>query len=139
MDNVQKIHMRMHPLMALAAAGATLVACDQATPPLVASLGGVSFIGATPISFILSPNTATLFVGQSLQLFVNLPDTLRGQLRWSSLQPQIAVVTQDGLVTAVAAGQATILARLAFDTNRVAPATIVVPGVIAIPGIVVVP
>ena len=52
---------------------------------------------------------------------------------------QIAVVTQDGLVTAVAAGQATILARLAFDTNRVAPATIVVPGVIAIPGIVVVP
>jgi Bacterial Ig-like domain (group 2) len=139
MDHVQKVRMRMHPVLALALASATLVACDQATPPLVASLGHVTFVGASPINIILTPNTATLAVGQTVQLFVNLPDTMRSQVLWRSLEPGIAVVTQDGLVTAIAAGQATILARLAFDTNRVAPATIVVPGVVAIPGVVVVP
>lgn len=131
----------MHPVLALAIAGATIVACDSATPPLVARLGTTTGFsgGVSSINMVLSPSRVTLFIGQSVQIFVNLPDTLRGQLVWRSLQPGIAVVNQDGIVTAVAAGQATILARLAFDTNLVAPATIVVPGVVAIPGIVVVP
>ena len=129
----------MQPVLALAIAGATIVACDSSTPPLVARLGNGSVVGVSSINMVLSPSLVTLSVGHTVQIFVNLPDTLRGQLRWSSLEPRIAVVNQDGIVTAVAAGQATILARLAFDTNLVAPATIVVPGVVAVPGVVVVP
>jgi Bacterial Ig-like domain (group 2) len=139
MDPVEKVRMRMHPVLALATVGAMLVACDDASAPIVASFGGVQFPGAPGLNIVLSPSLATLRVGQSLQLFVNLPDTMRSQVLWRSLEPRIAVVTQDGFVTAVAAGQATILARLASDTNRVAPATIVVPGVIVIPGVVVAP
>jgi hypothetical protein len=139
MDHVEKMRMRMHPFLALSIAGATLVACDQATSPFVASLGGVSILGSPALAISLSPRVATLVVGQTIQLFVNLPDTIANQVLWRSLQPGIAVVNQNGIVTAIAPGQATILARLAFDTNRVAPATIVVPGVIAVPGVVVVP
>lgn len=132
--------MRMHPVLALAVAGATVVACDAATPPLIANLGaGFTPLTSPVINISLSPSAATLRVGQSIRLFVNLPDTLARQVLWRSLEPNIAVVDQSGIVTAVAPGQATILARLARDTNRVAPATIVVPGVIVIPGVVVTP
>ena len=144
MDSVQKVCMRMHPVLAIAIAGATasrenLAAAFIERRRSSASLGGVTFAGAPVINLVLSPNPATLVIGQSVQLLVNLPDTLRNQLLWRSLTPTIAVVNQDGIVTAVSPGQATILARLAFDTNRVAPATIIVPGVIAVPGVVVVP
>jgi hypothetical protein len=129
----------MHPVLALAIAGATLVACDQATSPFIAHFDGVSPLGPTALNVTLSPRLATLQVGQTLQLLLNLPDTLRGQVLWRSLEPRIAIVNQDGFVTAVAPGQATILARMTFDTNVVAPATIVVPGVINLPGVVVTP
>jgi hypothetical protein len=131
-------HMRMHPVLALVIAGATLVACDQATSPFIASFGDVSSLGPA-VNVTLSPRNATLQIGQSLQLITNLPDTMRGQVLWRSLEPRIAIVNQNGIVTAVAPGQATIVARMAFDTNLVAPATIVVPGVISVPGIVVNP
>ena len=104
-----------------------------------ASRADCSMAGVRASNDTLSPRLATLQVGQTLQLLLNLPDTLRGQVLWRSLEPRIAIVNQDGFVTAVAPGQATILARMTFDTNVVAPATIVVPGVINLPGVVVTP
>ena len=140
MDRVQKVRMRMHPVLALAIAGATIVACDSATPPLVASLGGVKFARrfVDQLGPVAEPGDPC---HRSVGAALREPARTRfgGSCAGVSLEPRIAVVNQDGIVTAVAAGQATILARLAFDTNRVAPATIVVPGVVAIPGIVVVP
>jgi hypothetical protein len=94
MDHVQKNRMRMHPLLALAFAGAAVVACDSATGPhvvgvrtggVVGGVGGFSpFSPFNPFNMILSPNHVILNIGQSVQILVNVPDTLRGQLLWRS-------------------------------------------------------
>jgi uncharacterized protein YjdB len=118
----------MHPVFMLAIAAAGLVACDQQTPSLTASLGNVGLFGSSS-GILVTPNVARLVIGQSIQLSTNAPDTLASAVEWVSLQPRIAVVTQDGLVTAVRTGTATILARLTADTNRVSPSTIIVNAV----------
>jgi hypothetical protein len=143
MDRVEKFRMRMHRAILLAVAAASLAGCDERRASVVGSLGaptvggvvgGVAIIG-TPFTFFVTPSIVTLFVGQSVQLVLSVPDTLATHVQWSSLQPRVAAVTNTGLVTALGVGTATVAARLTADTNVVAPATILVSGPVVIPGV----
>ncbi len=130
--------MRLHPIIILILAGSALVACDQATVPTIAGLGG----GTGPIgggggtggsngsttSITVLPNQTQLIVGGSVQLTTNAPLALQSQIQWTSLQPTVVAVSPSGLATAVAPGTAVVVARFAFDTTQTGSATITVVG-----------
>lgn len=122
--------MRMQSIFALASVLA-IAACDATSSPQLASLlgpGGTSggTNGAdTTRQLVISPNVVQLTVGTTFQLSTNAPAAQQSQLQWSSLQPSIATVSQSGLVSAVGAGVATVVARFTFDTTNVATATVV--------------
>lgn len=121
-------------LIALSIAAAALTACDQAAAPRIAGLGGAGAVSGggtsnnTTQPLIVNPGRLQLAVGATFQLTTNAPATLQNQVQWNSLQSTIATISASGLVTAVAPGTATIVARYAFDTTRVATATIDVVG-----------
>lgn len=124
--------MRTQTLIALSIAALALTACDQATAPRLAGLGGTAAATGTNNNttqpLIVNPNRLELAVGATFQLTTNAPATLQNQVQWSSLQSAIAAISPSGLVTAVAPGTAVIIARYAFDTTRVSTATIDVVG-----------
>jgi hypothetical protein len=78
---------------------------------------------------VVSPSFIQLAAASTAQLSTNAPSNLVSQVRWTSLQPAIASVSQTGLVTTLIAGTATVVARYVFDTTNVASATIVVTAV----------
>ncbi len=125
--------MRTPFLILATVAAVSLAACDTTTQRLAGiGAGGTTQGGNTnnggvaPLS--ISPNRVQLIVGGTVQLTTNAPFSLANQVSWSSLQSTIALVSPSGLVTAVAPGTATVTARYAFDTTRVAAATIIVTG-----------
>lgn len=130
--------MRLHPLITLILAGSALAACDQATTPTIAGLGGgtgpvggggnTGGSNGTATSITVLPNQAQLIVGGSVQLSTNAPLALQSQIQWSSLQPTVVAVSPSGLATGVAPGTAVVVARFAFDTTRTGSATITVIG-----------
>jgi len=101
---------------------ATAVAAGTAT--ITATSSGVT--GAAPLtvtatnpasvaSVVVSPTSTSLFVGNTLQLAAALKDAggnaLAGRtVTWTSSTPAVATVNANGLVTAVAAGSASITA-----------------------------
>jgi uncharacterized protein YjdB len=101
-----------------------LAACQADGSGRVAGL--TSPVGSTSGAAALSitPATARITVGTPLQLSTNAAAALQSQVEWSSLSPSVATVSQTGLVTAGAAGTATIRARFSSDTANVATATI---------------
>ena len=72
-------------------------------------------VSAAPVaSVVVSPSSATLIIGQTAQLQAE-PRSAAGQplsrpVTWSSSAPNVASVTSNGLVTALAPGNATISA-----------------------------
>jgi uncharacterized protein YjdB len=121
------------PLIIVAAAVALLAGCEQAITPTVAGLGGTTAVPPGNVSsntapLIISPASAQLRVGGTFQFGTNAPTALQSQVEWGSLESTIATVSPSGLVTAVAIGAATITARYAFDSSRVATATVTVTG-----------
>jgi uncharacterized protein YjdB len=125
--------MRTSHLLLASIAVLLLAACDQ-TSTRIAGIGGTTALdtgnntggGVTALS--ISPNRVQLLVGGTVQLSTNAPFSLQNQVQWGSLQSTVAVISPSGLVTGVAPGTATVTARYAFDTTRVASATIVVTG-----------
>ncbi len=73
-------------------------------------------VAPVPVASVaLSPASASLFLGQSVQLTATPLDSVGGVLTgrivtWTSSNPSVATVTASGLVTAAAAGAATITA-----------------------------
>ena len=127
--------MRLHALIALMIVAAAVTACDQATAPQVAGLGGTGAVSGggtttnnTSAPLLVNPASLQLGVGATFQLGTNAPVSLQNQVQWTSLQSTVATVSASGLVSAVAPGTATIVARYAFDTTRAATATINVVG-----------
>lgn len=106
---------------------------------------GTSVVNVQPVpiaSIVLAPATATVIVGQALQLTATPRDSagnaLMGRaIAWTSSDPSIASVSSTGLVTALARGAATItassegvnatarltVALVPVDTITVSPAT----------------
>ncbi len=75
-------------------------------------------VALVPVSTVtVTPSTGSLYVGQTLQLTASAKDsagnTLTGRtVTWSSASPTIATVSSQGLVTAIAAGVATVTATV---------------------------
>lgn len=110
-----------------------LAACDQATSPIVAGIGGTATVPTGNVSnnaapLVISPSRVQLLVGGTFQFNTNAPPSIRSQVQWSSSQSTVATVSPSGFVTAVAVGSATITARYAFDTTNVSTATVDVTG-----------
>ena len=92
---------------------------------------GVAAIAVSPapvISIVVSPSSATLIVGQTVELEAQPRDgagrPLTGRsVTWSSSHTEVATVTSSGIVAAVASGTATITAS---SEGRNGSATIVV-------------
>jgi hypothetical protein len=74
------------------------------------------------------PNRVQLAIGSSYQLTTNAPFGSESRVQWRSLNPGIAAVTPGGVVTALGAGTASIMARYSFDTTITALATVTVVG-----------
>lgn len=131
-------------LLALLAAAATS-ACDQSAFPTVAGLGGGSTASGgtgtgggtgggtgtggsgtgTTTTLVISPGSATINVGSSIQLIANV---FNDQVRWRSDAPTVAGVSPSGMVVGLAAGVAPIRVVLLADTTRQAVATVTVVG-----------
>lgn len=124
--------MRIPHVILASMAALALAACDQTTSRLAgigATTGsGSGNNGGGVSSLFISPNRVQLLVGGTFQLGTNAPFSLQNQVQWNSLQSTIVLVSPSGLVTGVAPGTATVTARYAFDTTRVASATVIVTG-----------
>lgn len=121
--------MRMQSIFALASVVA-IAACD-ASNHMIAGLngpggssGGTNGGNTTP-QLVISPTSVQLSVGTTFQFSTNATPAQQSQVVWQTLQPAIATVSQSGLVSAVGAGVATIVARYSFDTTNVATATVI--------------
>ncbi len=98
-------------------AGALLLAipaCDKASDP-----------GPRISDVTLTPDTRTIQVGETLQLTATAQNddgsAASGTISWSSLEPQVADVTQSGMVTGRSSGAARIVASLGgfADTSTI--------------------
>ena len=107
------------------APGSTII---TATVERKVGVGAITVAAAAVASVAMSPTSATLVVGQTVQLGAQPRDAsgrpLDGRtVTWSTNRPPVATVTSTGVVTAVSAGTATITAA---SEGRSATATIVV-------------
>lgn len=87
----------------------------------------VTTTGTGCVSLAIAPASATLHIGESVQArSLCVPE--QEVLRWSSNNPSVAAVRSDGVITALSAGQAAVIGRLAADTSAFgAVAVTVVP------------
>jgi trimeric autotransporter adhesin len=109
------------PNVASVSASGAVTALSPGTAVVTATVegkSGVAAISVTPApvaSVTVSPSSATLVVGQTVELEAQ-PRDAAGQpligraVAWSSNRPDVAAVTSGGVVAAVASGTATITA-----------------------------
>jgi len=95
---------------------AVLGGCDSATQPSA---------GTTITNITVSPITATVGVGNTLQLTAVIDPSASSakKLTWATSSPSVALVSETGLVTALAGGLATITATSASDKTRFGSST----------------
>jgi hypothetical protein len=121
---------RLLPIALAASAAFSVLACDTATSPGIGRLLGPDTLThdttSSTAQLVVNPSFVQLAAASTVQLSTNAPGNLSSQVRWTSLQPTIASVSQTGLVTTLVAGTATIVARYTFDTANVAAATVLV-------------
>src|SRR5690606_22497126 len=87
----------------------------------------------TRVTVAVSPSSSNLRVGQTLQLKATATDDNGSalddvEIRWSSLNPEIASVTSAGRVTARAAGTALVIATAVCCGSADTATVIVEPG-----------
>ncbi len=88
----------------------------------------------------VDPVTAQLEVGETTQLTATVTPADAGKILWSSSDETVATVDENGVVTALKAGEATITASLASNSDVKATSTItVVDKPVVIPKITVEP
>ena len=89
----------------------------------------VNVVSSIPVSQLsITPETANLHIGENQQLNASvLPDNATNKaLTWSTSNSAVATVNENGLVTAVGAGTATITATTVDDSNLTASCTVTV-------------
>jgi hypothetical protein len=108
------------------------LASGSATPPPPAPPTNVRIIGTTSITPVaqvtVAPTTATLAAGATTQFTATVKDAggsvLTGRsITWTTSKPTVATVNASGLMTAVAAGSATITAT---SESRIGTAAVTV-------------
>src|SRR5690242_13481476 len=78
----------------------------------------------------VAPSTITLPVGEKQTLMATViaePRPSNSRVKWSSANPAVATVDDNGVVTAVAGGTTTIIARSFVDTLASARSVVLVP------------
>lgn len=124
------------PDVATVSATGAVTARSPGNAIITATVEGKSGVGAITVSpapvasVAVSPTSATLIVGQTLQLEAQPRDgsgrPLDGRtMTWSTNRPNVATVTSTGIVAAISPGTATITAT---SEGRSGTATIVIPG-----------
>jgi alpha-tubulin suppressor-like RCC1 family protein len=84
--------------------------------PLVAACGGGGGSSAPPappapsVMVTVTPPTASVMVGQLIQLTATITGVMAGPVTWSSSNTTVATVSSTGLVTALTSGQVTMTA-----------------------------
>jgi len=111
--------MRLHLLPGIALA-VLLAGCDTRTNPVIAGLDEPPR-GSPNIT--IRPNALRLTVGQTAQL-VLITDRILGPFTWTSSLPGVASVSNEGLVTAIGTGTATITVFSGADPRATASATV---------------
>jgi uncharacterized protein YjdB len=122
------------PNVASVSASGVVTALSTGSAIITATIEGKSSVAAVTVSaapvvsVAVSPSSATLVVGQTVDLEAEPRDAagrpLSGRdVTWSSNRPEVATVTSTGIVAAVSAGSATITAS---SEGRSGTATIVV-------------
>jgi acid phosphatase type 7 len=118
---VRSVAMRTRILSAAAIAVAVLaLSCTERTPaPITPTEPALARGGPKLRSITLSPSSASIVAGQSLQLTATATPggATPSSYAWASSNTAVATVTQSGLVTAVAAGSATISASASGVTG----------------------
>ncbi len=91
----------------------------------------VHFSGVPVNGITINTNNIRLEVNSTYNLFASVtPDNASNKsVKWSSSSTKIAVVTEDGTVTAKAAGSAVITAKT-VDGGYTASCTVIVPGIV---------
>lgn len=117
--------MRISSVVIIVAAVA-LAACETDRSPQIAGLTPTTGASSGASALAITPASARITIGSSLQLATNAPAALQSQVEWASLTPSVATVSQTGLVTAGAAGTATVRARFSSDTTNTTTAIITV-------------
>jgi hypothetical protein len=124
--------MRKLRFLSLALAVAATTSCETSTNPVIATLH-------EPVRrdvffpLVISPSAIRITVGTSAQLSVNVRFENFRDVEWVSLNPSVATVDSEGLVTGFSPGFATIRARLLFDVTNVATAVVEVVPVTPVP------
>jgi trimeric autotransporter adhesin len=122
------------PNVASVSGSGSVAAISTGSAIITATIEGKSSVAAVTVSaapvasVAVSPSSATLVVGQTVDLEAEPRDAsgrpLSGRaVTWSSNRPEVATVTSSGIVAAVSAGSATITAS---SEGRSGNATIVV-------------
>lgn len=123
---MRNLPVRRAATLAGLAAAIGIAACDmRTTAPQLGGIGGTTATN-TGTTLTISPSQVSLSVGTTAQLSTNAGSSQTGQLQWFTSNSNVATVSGTGLVTAFAAGTATITARLLSDTAHVASATVLV-------------
>src|SRR5512143_1665021 len=112
--------------------GVTALASVPGTRPVIERVE-IRMLPGPTARVTVTPEAARLVAGQTVllaaQSFSAVGDPRPDQARWRSSAPRVASVSQDGLVTAIAPGKATITARV--DAAERGVAVDVVPNTLA--------
>lgn len=90
------------------------------------TLSVTSYPAAAGVGVVVSPASATLSVGSVRQLSATVTGSSNTAVTWSSSNASVAAVDPNGLVTAVAAGEARVRATSQADPAKSAEAVITV-------------
>jgi uncharacterized protein YjdB len=136
------------PSVVVITSGGYAKAVDSGQTVITATMGAMSararayVFGSLAASIGLSPTSATLQVGQSVQVTATVRNfsnsVIAGRtVHWTSSQPTVATVDSAGNVTGVSAGSATITAQsgrvaasMAATVVNAPPATSALPGTV---------
>lgn len=83
------------------------------------------------VSVEISPNSVALVPGDTITLSVSVTGANDTTVQWTTEDPNIAVVNNDGLVTATGPGEVSIIARSVADPSKTAEAVINIENLIA--------
>ena len=124
--------MRKLSLIGFVLCTVAVAACDERSIARFAGTetvtGGSPTTPGLPSTIRILPNQVQMAIGTSVLLSTDAPLGFESRVQWRSSQPAVAAVTPGGLVTGLAPGTATIVARYSFDTTVAAAATVVVVG-----------
>lgn len=123
--------MRIRHAIASTAAALLVLACQDASPVTPEESGltpsAESAAAAQKIrSVTVTPSSASIQAGGTVQLSATSKPASTSTFTWSSSNPSVATVSQQGLVTGVAAGSATVTAT-AGDKTGSSAITVIAP------------